>query len=195
MLFSATRIVAAIAVLAISGSILLVAAQPGDDTAGPPGAAGDPAMRAPSGVVGNVVGPSGADAGSDGDVVELGDQMFEITGASGIVEWDASDPRLDGSGTRVENGLQHFASHSGLWSGAWTIQNADGTWVGTGNHFSSADGGRDFIIFEGSGAYEGLTAYVTIGASLPAESAGVRPFEGVIFPGEPPAMPEPMALE
>jgi hypothetical protein len=191
-MFSATRMVAALAVMGLSGGLLFGSLAPGGDQEAPAGAATGTVSQAPGPVTGTIVGVNEEEFES----TSLGGGMFKVDNQAWSVRWEADDPRLNGSGNAIENGFQHFQTYTGLYANAWTISNEDGTWVGTGNHFSSPDGGRDFVVFEGGGGYEGLTAFVAIGADVWTGTADdTRAFEGVIFPGELPAQPDPLPLE
>lgn len=92
--------------------------------------------------------------------------------------WSVSDPRLAGDvtyrgawdrypGIQVESGWYEVVNDQGSWSGPATAQPE-----------------TDTIILTGSGAYEGLTAYVTL--DWTDNTAAIR---AVIFPGAMPPTP------
>lgn len=104
-----------------------------------------------------------------------------------------NDPRVNGTATGPWN-VDFSVMASGLpqagidW-GTRRLENEDGAWEGP---FLGAvfPGPRDEITFwlKGSGAYEGLTYYMHIGAiAAPGADAAVYPIEGIIFKGSPPA--------
>lgn len=187
-MFGATKAFALIGILALSGALLLqTAADPAVDDERM-GAEGFGPGLGPATVEGTVVGGEWPDAGSEA----LGNDMYEWVSPPAVATWESSDQRLSGDGSFIEHGLQHFTSYTGLRTSDWTIENDGGSWRGTGNAYSSADGGRDFVMLTGSGAYEGLSAYIAIGPGDTVDGeVDSRAFEGVIFPGAPPSDPTP----
>jgi hypothetical protein len=122
----------------------------------------------------------------------------DVTGTSVDDRWDASDARLDGlySVEYGGHGLVFGGCHHGepcLWINAATyrIENADGRWSGTLTEMSAQE--PDFIdataVLTGEGAYEGLTAYL----SIEGTQNGTPRFRGFIFPGPMPAIAVPSA--
>jgi hypothetical protein len=187
-MIGATTAFTTIGILALSGALLLgVAQRPTPD--GPTmGAEGFAAGLGPAIVSGTVVEGEWPES----EPVSLGDNMFAWVSEPVTATWESSDDRLSGSGPFLEHGLQHVSTYTGLRTSEWTIENDGGTWSGTGDAFSSAEGGRDFLVLTGSGGYEGLSAYVAIGpGTTAAADVDTRPFEGVIFPASPPTAPTP----
>ncbi len=79
--------------------------------------------------------------------------------------WEATDPRLSGETTCREN--RSITAEPGFRVRVhdWTVANADGSWSGIRYAVFSDEHAEDavFLILEGEGAYEGLTAYLDWG--------------------------------
>ena len=113
---------------------------------------------------------------------------------------EMDDPRLTGSASVVMNANVHKVSDFiDVVAQAFQlrIENEAGSWSGMGTAFAYGGGAipideamnLDTVQLTGAGAYEGLTAYLTV--DWTEDPAAVQ---GVIFAGEMPPFPEP-ALE
>ena len=110
--------------------------------------------------------------------------------------WDATDPRLSGEATsRV---MRHEYPTLGyfLESFEQTLVNAEGSWVGTGTGIASRNDDAEYgdvytMTLHGTGAYEGLIAYLT--AIWPYDEVGdyVWRIRGLIIEDALPPFPEP----
>lgn len=200
-MFNATKAFAAIAAVALAGGALALSLDDGHGTATPgagprmsnaaeiaPGAM-ESAVMTPRAVSGTITDGEWPDA----DEESLGDGLYRWTSEPVITTWSATDERMRGTGMLREHGLQHFDTYTGLRSSSWSLETEDGGWFGSGHAFSSADGGRDFLVLNGTGAYDGLSAYIAIEPGVTAtDETEMRAFEGVIFPGTmapPPELP------
>ena len=126
----------------------------------------------------------------------VGPDQFEWTSGPGYGEslgnesvgvFDATDPRISGTWTQVNN-LRAFPidpaadDHATAWTGAVRIESEDGTWVGTIDGYHNGTLAREWNLLTGEGTYEGLTAifrWIEEGDA----------YEGVIIPGVPPDYP------
>ena len=108
--------------------------------------------------------------------------------------WDATDPRLSGEATYREM-LHEYPGHGfDTFASEWTVRNDAGSWTGSGRGFSSDDIEAEWTELQGSGAYEGWTAYVhwdRAPGKCPASCLGTA--TGVIVAGGMPPYPEPLA--
>jgi len=187
-MFGATKAFAAIGILAVSAIFLVqvVTDPPANDP--PVGAEGFAAGLDPAIVSGTIAGAEWPEV----EEQSLGNDMYEWTSPPATAMLQSDDDRLTGSASFIEHGLQHFKTYTGLRASEWTIVNDGGTWTGTGDAYSSATGGRDFLVLTGSGGYDGLSAYIAIGPGTTVDDdAELRAFEGVIFPEPPPSDPTP----
>ena len=109
-----------------------------------------------------------------------------------IVVVDASDPRVSGEGQQVLHledapgtGMQH-------WSGFMRLDNEWGAWEGSFNGARFPDGSAlEYGWLTGQGAYEDLSYFHSTRDQVDGTE---RVVEGVIWPGEPPAIPDPSLL-
>jgi hypothetical protein len=111
-----------------------------------------------------------------------------------VVEW--SDPRLPAD----KYGVMNFDMYNigemreTPVAGTTLLQDEGGYWTGTFTGFYDQDGlGHGMDILTGHGAYEGL--FATLHGSSPDDpesSADQMAWEGLIYEGEMPPMPEPM---
>ena len=133
---------------------------------------------------------------------------FELTEAGGVMhggglkatsEFEWSDPRLPSQGefamNLVGSGDVGLAYHY-----MWMLEGPEGYWTGPESGFcDAADRCRGTAILTGHGIHEGLFAVLVSGPQLDSsgdvlrDSVGnTRPvFDGAIFFGNPPPMPEP----
>jgi hypothetical protein len=111
--------------------------------------------------------------------------------------WEASDPRLSGVVTTVDNWYGWRPSGQGMAvePGTYELVNDGGRWTGTGTGLT-IEGLADLphgqlvsgmILLSGEDGYEGLSALIHTDWSAPEEPPVIY---GVIFPGEMP-YPEP----
>jgi hypothetical protein len=105
------------------------------------------------------------------------DGVTQTRGWSNTAEWEASDPRLSGQVTFVNN-HDEYASADGVTveTGSYRLSNAGGSWSSAST--SIAGNGLpaiDTIILSGEGAYAGLTAYLIYDYEK-------NEFRGAIFP-------------
>ena len=188
-MFSPTRLVAAAAIIAAAGGAVVVGGLSSQQSEQVPAATSsllDPAVIAadpilsPRAVRGSIELLGDDDHGQT--AIELGQGYFDLAEGPMEVVWRSPfEPRLNGRGLRSELGVQHFQTHTGLRTTAWSIETEDGRRSGTGDAFSRATVEGGFVVLTGAGAYEGLSAYLM----FEDES-----FEGVIFPAGPPAITE-----
>jgi hypothetical protein len=103
---------------------------------------------------------------------------------------EADDPRLTGSATTSVNGDVRSVGDSVafLLSISMRIENDEGSWSGLCDSLLIADGRPDpfACLFSGEGAYDGLSAYLVF--ENPEQPP--FPFQGLIFEGNLPPMPE-----
>lgn len=170
-MFTATRIAAVVAALALGTTFLAV------QIGNAPEAAQRPA--APTGE--NWVTVTGTQR-----VVSGGDERMYGTRV------DVSDPRLEGDVVITFERDGRYGSASGSNSTLWstvTITNDEGSWEGLSIGFTDKHGGhRHAGWFEGTGAYEGL-AYIEQLTEPEVNSAGSRlDVVGLLYEGELPPM-------
>jgi hypothetical protein len=179
------------------GSIVLAAALgigtlgPGLLTGGGPAAVSDaPSPSAsptvPVAVTGTITGP----VQSYGSSWEK-DGIGYAVGPWWAITVDASDPRLTGHGTWVANWNESTSTQIGIGASTYVLVSEDGRWVGSGYSTTPMPGRYELVVLRGEGAYDGLTASVLISEDFSSPSSGTT-FEGVIFPGEAPTVPEPV---
>jgi hypothetical protein len=114
------------------------------------------------------------------------DGIYHTRGPWWKITWEASDPRLSGTGTYVSNWNEVVASGLSYGADNYILVNQDGRWAGTSLVFGSP-GDDELLVLQGEGAYEGLTAYVQIPAT-----SGQKSFNAIITNGEPVEIPEPV---
>lgn len=108
-------------------------------------------------------------------------------------DWTASDPRLSGQAVVVSNRTEEIATGLVVGATTYVLLNDDGRWEGSGHSFGplpKSGEGVETAVLRGKGGYDGLTAALRF---LPAGDSGSTEFEGLIFPGKPPVVPEPVA--
>jgi hypothetical protein len=112
-------------------------------------------------------------------------QMRGLTCSAPILEM--SDPRLEGTAT-LEANLDDRPSAVTLYVAAFRIEGDDGAWQQVPSlHFAGPDGRRSTktIVFEGNGAYEGLTAVAEM-----SNTGDILDLRGFILEGEVPPIPD-----
>jgi len=124
-----------------------------------------------------------------------------------VVEW--SDPRLPSKMATKLDLDSRLGVHpdgpvsSGVRAYTYRLEGPTGAWTGTGRGFST--GGFEFYPTEeswlfstelveltGEGDYEGLSAILVLNTSWGDFVTATYTFEGYIFEGEPPPLPEPI---
>jgi S-formylglutathione hydrolase FrmB len=132
----------------------------------------------------------GSDEGCTSDMPEV------CTGTRPADQWSATDPRL--SGTATTRAAEKWWPQGGDYrmypvfeAYAVEVVNDEGRWVGTGR----AAGPLDLIYVEltGEGAYEGLTAVLTVDPT-DSDDDGISTDLAVIIEGDLPPFPEPVEL-
>jgi hypothetical protein len=186
-MFTATRIAAAVAVLALVGSFALVV-QPATEDPAPPAAEAasiDPdAFAGFSGTVKCGAGMPGTRTDFDWGTMVTGE-----TYAKCAVETD--DDRVTGNSYTIHDYYKYAGQPQyGVRSAAVVLTNEDGTWVTTNGwgYQRPLDGTMLYVNeFRGTGAYDGLSALMV----LTQKGWGAWfDVEGVIIPGDLPPTPE-----
>ena len=158
-------------------------------------AAQDEAVAGPvTFVTGQSIANSEADPGS---LVEQ-DGVGHVVGITHdqTIEW--SDPRLPSSRMVISNAniFQPMESAAIPFSSVVLLEDGEGSWTGTAlGYFEGAFG--DFVgtnVLVGHGAYDGLTAVLYETPSEAAE-AGEMSWEGIIFEGAMPSLPDGLSVE
>ena len=184
-MFTPIRVAAATAILALSGTLLLVSETVEPPVVGPaPGAETSDVSMEPAHYTGTV---SAWDAGST-EVEVLPDRKIETWPAG----WNSrmSDPRVSGRGLTMDY-LETIEGADGTTvlshTGVGRLENAEGSWTVECHGAASALGADDgyiFCWFEGQDAYDGLTAFHV----LTMNQGGNFDAEGWIVPGERPPL-------
>ena len=185
-MFTATRIAAGIAILAVGASLALVAGPSGPDPGVAPGA---PSPEAPTQETAafRVTGTHGINLLGNGE--DAGDHLRNRLGRSVMMEMN--DPRVSGN-VRF---LHHADRYGGVgveW-GTYRLENEDGAWQGPLSGFYWTHETRTSGWLAGEGAYEGLTYYME---TIIDNGTGFATINGIVFPGAPPTdFPELESLE
>jgi hypothetical protein len=122
---------------------------------------------------------------ADGESGEVGD-MFVRAGVGYTYRVESTDPRLEGEAIWIGTG-HRFPTEPmfEVQSATWELTNDDGGWIGTSTAIiGNGLGDTDTMILTGTGAYEGLTAYLV--STWSRAGAHLR---GAIFPGDMPPTP------
>jgi hypothetical protein len=177
LMFSATRIAAVVAIVALGGSLALVA--------GPLGSGLDPgftpAALAPapgtaahfSGSGGIIMVEEGEESVSEG-VGHLRGQVTSMPPR--LIEVD--EPRVAGTQTYTQH-ADDYGGYGPSW-GSLRIEDDEGAWVGDVTGFHAGNAGRFSGWLVGEGAYTGLVQYY---AATTGYGFNVR-FEGIILPAD-----------
>lgn len=178
-MFSATRVAALVVIVALGGSLALVAGPLEPDADGP----GAPAIEAPgleaastfSGNTYVAIIESGEEVTIDGVDHLLG----QVGQSTSLLEVD--DPRLAGKQTFTQSAAD-YGGFGPTW-GQMRIEDDDGAWVGELSgvwHAGSSDLSGWLV---GEGAYQGLLQYIDF------ETSGVTvEFHGAIYPAAAPPL-------
>ncbi len=187
MLSPVKAIAAGAFVFAIGGAMLI--AQPFGQQSSLPGAGSDlDPVEVAAWVTGTVTEVRSDDTDHLGNVRVPQKGMSANDNVHLTFQWEASDPRLTGSGTYDSNWLSYLFQNMKLEASRYTLENDEGRWVGTGTTVSSLDDMMEThtMILRGEDGYEGLTTYVVMDDGLSGTS-----FHAAIFPGDMPAVPDP----
>jgi hypothetical protein len=129
------------------------------------------------------------DAGGEGTVQELGELMYRVEDVTGNYEVSSDDARLGGTARTITDWTGHYPpALVAIGDTTWVIEDDRGTWSGS-THTIASIGDEDPINtneqvhLDGSGAYEGLTAYLVV------DWAEVS-FVGALIPDEMPELPD-----
>jgi hypothetical protein len=124
----------------------------------------------------------------EGQVEQLGELMYQVTGTVTTVDVTSDDARFNGTATATGDLIGHYPpALVAVVDTNWLIEDDAGAWMGSSRQLASmADDDpvntAPHLILDGSGAYEGLTAYVIVD---PEEET----FVGAIVPDEMPELP------
>jgi hypothetical protein len=197
-MFTATRVAAVVAIVALGGSLALVAGPlgPSADTAPVPGAATSSPSPSP-GAIDETYFTGVMTVGLEGveGTTEVGpDDVIRNRGGQYDAEWWSTDPRFSGPGDYTGNTNDYKTGSDGVVSVGWgtmSVETEDGTW-----HSATPVGGvvrrpiateidtRIPVWFVGDGAYEGMTALVVY-TIVPSTYPPFRwNYEGWIVPGD-----------
>lgn len=182
-MFSPAKLVGISAVIALVGALMV--ATPPSHEATPFSAA------APSGPteIAQVEGTLLLLSEDEHGVAENHDWGTIITDQLWTGQYDLDDDRLDGYGRARFNG-HHIAFVGGPKSGSYYLENDGGSWVGSGHAWSGlgAGGWHHRLVLDGQGAYDGLTAILSLDQESVTPTLQVS---GVVFDGGLPPMPDP----
>jgi hypothetical protein len=126
---------------------------------------------------------------AEGGVEQLGELMFETSGAVAMYQVTSDDSRLTGTATATGGWIGWYPpALVAVVETRWLIKGEVGAWTGSSERVASM-GDNDPInvdeqlILVGSGTYEGLTAYVIL-------DSDAETFQGAIIPDEMPELPD-----
>jgi hypothetical protein len=137
---------------------------------------------APAAVLGWALDETYYAEGESGEV----DGMFVRDSVGYTYTFASTDPRLSGDALWIGSG-HRFPTNPmfEVQSATWEITTADGAWSGTSTALvGNGLGDTDTIVLTGSGAYQGLMAYLVMNWTRAGGS-----FRGAIFPGGMPPVP------
>jgi hypothetical protein len=187
-MFSAVRIAATVAILAVGGSLLLLVgpAAPPSDPAVPSIVESGPLSPEDYAGFGGTWSLGGYEAG----VLEETDWGCMVRGERWSSPLEVSDHRISGmwSMTLNYNAFKDGASY-GVRSGSAAIVNDDGSWTGTsmGYQNPTTEGLHYQVLLHGHDAYAGLSALISLSQDGYSMTFDV---DGVVFPGGMPEYPE-----
>jgi hypothetical protein len=195
-MFASITSLAAAVTLAVAGGLLFTAPEPGDTpSVGAPASASPSASPDPMGaawVTGTLGSGTGGQVGSPEVTVEEGVTRSYPYHWQDFAQMRMSDPRLSGRLSVIYNQDTHSGAEGDLstftvLSGTYRIENEAGSWEGPNIVLNRGSSGTDTVsdtgVLVGSGAYEGLTAFLVFDFSQ-----GPTTVVGAIFPGEMPPM-------
>jgi len=129
------------------------------------------------------------EARTEGTMQELGELMYRVDGATGSYEVSSDDARLGGTATMTTDWIGHYPpALVAIVDITWLIEDDRGTWSGSTHTVASmADedpiNTDEQVHLDGSGAYEGLTAYLVVDWTE-------ETFVGALIPDEMPELPD-----
>ena len=193
-MFTATRVAAVVAIVALGGSLALVAGPlgPSADNAPVPGAAASSPSPSPgasdgtyfTGIMRFGYGPDVAGASTVGDdgVTRFRDESFEVA-------WESTDPRFSGTGETTNNSNVYRTDSGDEVTAGWgtsTLENEAGVWrsAGPGSGVNAVTSSRFHQWFTGEGDFDGLSAYVVYEIEQPQTPPYYWDYEGWIVPGD-----------
>jgi hypothetical protein len=197
-MFAAITSIAAAVTLAVAGGLLFTAQEPDATSSVGAPASASPAPSASSDpmgaawVTGTLGSGTGGQVGSPEVSVEEGVTRSYPYHWQDFAQMHMSDPRLGGMLSVIYNqdtydGAEGDLSAFTVVSGTYRIENEAGSWEGPNIVLNRGSSGTDTVsdtgVLVGSGAYEGLTAFLVFDFSQ-----GPTTVVGAIFPGEMPPM-------
>ncbi len=189
-MFNATRVAAAVAILALTGSLALVAGPFGSspDIVPVPGAASPSASPEAgdgtyfTGIMRFGYGMPVAPVVGDDGVTRSRDGAYEVA-------WESTDPRFSGTGDHTSNGNVYQTDSGNEVTVGWgtqTLENETGAWrsAGPGSGVNAVTSSRFHQWFTGEGDFDGLSAYVVYEIEQPQTPPYYWDYEGWIVPGD-----------
>ena len=128
------------------------------------------------------------DVYEEGEVEQLGELMFSSTGGYSTYRVTSGDPRFEGTATVTGDWISAYPpALVTVADRDWRLEDDAGAWAGSDRRLlSMADddplNAAEQAILDGSGAYEGLTAFVIIDFET-------QSFVGAIIPDQMPELP------
>lgn len=185
-MLNATRAVAVVAVLALSGSLALLAGPLGRSEEPATVPAAETATTEIDHVPGFFTGTATMSRGQEAEITALADrQEFRQVGTSFTLELD--DPRVDGSTFKTVYDYDDFSVSGGRMGvfrgGTGRMENDDGAWVLSSIHGAVAEpeDGSSYThaTMTGEGAYDGLVGTMLM---TDYDGAGSWKVVGALFP-------------
>ena len=186
-MFTATRVAAGVAILALSGSLALVAGPLTPERATMPLASAE----SPSSVQamgGHTTGTMRLGVGTYGETT-AGDAWTERRGSDWSTIWTSDDSRLSGHGSFAVDTNTYLATDGTEFAAGWaelTLENEDGSWssLAPAAGVGMGDFGQSSFWFDGAGGYEGLSAFLVQDLAWNPVGAPYYEFEAWIVPGD-----------
>jgi hypothetical protein len=138
--------------------------------------------KAPRAVLGWALDETHFADGENGEV----DGVLQRRGSTYTYRFESDDPRLSGTAVWTGSG-DRYQGDPGfeVQTATWSLENPDGLWAGQGTGIQGPGlAESDVIVLTGSGAYDGLSAYLMMDWGY-----GGGRFRGAVFPGEMPPLP------
>lgn len=197
-MFSAVKFVAAGAIVALFGGLLLIGTPMAEQQQLAPAAettSAEPTYVAPVPVTGTMnADAEGVGWGSADDVTQESDRMTK-RGGGGTWTFEMDDPRLNGVAYELRNldliGPKYEYHEGEAFTGTIELVNDEGSWVGSLRGYATMGPATRHwhIELTGTGGHEGLSALLE----------GVGPYgsaelQGLLFPGSLPQYPDPVKV-